>query len=95
MNAGKQFLSNQGGGNEQGQQQQQGGSGGGGGFDIGDIAGLVNHAQSHDQTNSGDNQLFGQGTFERQRLPVRVLLCSPSYSFVPTFPTSSGQLLAK
>lgn len=47
------------GGQGGGHDQQQPGSGGGG-FNIGDIAGLVNHAQNHDQSNSGDQQLFGQ-----------------------------------
>ncbi|MCO5556061.1 hypothetical protein L7F22_009605 [Adiantum nelumboides] len=45
----------QGGGDQQGQQGS-----GSGGFNIGDIAGIVNHAQNHDQSNNGDQQLFGQ-----------------------------------
>jgi hypothetical protein len=58
INASRQFMNNQG-GQGGGEQQGQQGSGGGG-FNIGDIAGIVNHAQNHDQSNNGDQQLFGQ-----------------------------------
>lgn len=63
INASRDFLNNQGGQGGDNQQQQQPGTqpgSGGGGFNIGDIAGIVNHAQNHDQSNSGDQQLFGQ-----------------------------------
>lgn len=59
INASKNYLNSQGGQGGGDQDQPQSGSGGGG-FNIGDIAGIVNHAQNHDQSNSGDQQLFGQ-----------------------------------
>lgn len=61
INAGQSFLNSQSGGQQQQQQQQGGGGGGGfGGFDLGDISGLVSKAQNHDQSGSGNQQLFGQ-----------------------------------
>lgn len=59
MNAGKQFLANQGGGdNQQQQQQQQGGGGGNQGFDIGSVQSLISHAQNHGNGQQQDASLF-------------------------------------
>ncbi|CAO1636364.1 unnamed protein product [Parajaminaea phylloscopi] len=63
LKAGQSFLQSQGGNNDNnngGQQQQQHQGGGSGGFDLGSLAGLVQHAQNNDQNNSGSSDLFSQ-----------------------------------